>query len=293
MDHIAPAPALTVHPPQPQGADTTPPDHCWTLPDGRAWCLIHRLPGGRYRMRFPDLADFLIHTDGRIDGIPTPGTDAPTLEHLYANQVLPAALSLQERPVFHASALILDGGAVAFLGESGRGKSTLGTFLARRGHPLLTDDGLELRVDENGIWALPNRPSVRLWEDSKKALLPDTVTPLPGVRYTRKQRFPAHGLLPFATQPARLRAAFFLGDGTAQTPLVTRLTVQQAHLAWVRHTFLLDIHDKATLARQFREVARLATAGLSYQLDYPRDYATLPAVEAAVLAVLRQPDQTR
>ena len=285
MTDPARLPALTVHPAGPEAEAQDAPLHRWTLPDGRAWCVIHRLDGA-YRMRFPGMADFLIRADGGIDAFPVEGIDAPTLDHLFANQVLPAALSLQQRPVFHASALSMHGAGVAFLGESGRGKSTLATFLAGRGHPLLTDDGLELREDDGGIWALPNRPSVRLWEDSRAALLPADATPLPAVSVTRKERFHAAALLPLATAAVPLRAAFILGDGSALRPAITALTPQEAHLAWVRHAFLLDVHDKATIARKFHQVARLARAGLSFQLDYPRDYAVLPDVESALLAAL-------
>ncbi len=285
MDDPTHLPALTAHPARPQPREDTAPLHRWTLPNGRSWCVIHRLDGA-YRMRFPGMADFLIRTDGGIDGFPVEGIDAPTLDHLFANQVLPAALSLQQRPVFHASALSVRGEGVAFLGESGRGKSTLATFLAGRGHPLLTDDGLELREDDGGIWALPNRPSVRLWEDSRAALLPPDATPLPAVSFTRKERFHAAALLPLATAAVPLRAAFFLGDGSAPGPTINALTPREAHLAWVRHAFLLDVHDKATIARQFHQVARLARAGLSFQLDYPRDYTVLPDVESALLAAL-------
>lgn len=285
MDDPTHLPAFTTRPARPQPHEETAPLHRWTLPDGRPWCLIHRLDDG-YRMRFPGMADFLVRSDGGIDGFPVEGIDAPTLDHLFANQVLPAALSLQQRPVFHASALSMHGAGVAFLGESGRGKSTLATFLAGRGHPLLTDDGLELREDDDGIWALPNRPSVRLWEDSRTALLPADATPLPAVSYTRKERFHAAALLPLATTAVPLRAAFFLGDGSAPAPTITAMPPQAAHLAWVRHAFLLDVHDKATIARQFHQVARLARAGLSFQLDYPRDYAALPDVESALLATL-------
>jgi len=272
-------------PARPQAEDHTSPLHCWTLPNGGIWCLIHRMPDG-YRMRFPNLADFHVTHAGQITAIPVPGTDAPTLEHLFANQVLPAALSLQHRPVFHASALSIDGAAVGFLGQSGRGKSTLATYLASRGHPLLTDDGLELREADGNILAIPNRPSVRLWQDSRTALLPTDIAPMPGVSYTHKQRFDVRSLLPLATSAAPLRAAFFLGDGSAREPTITHLTPSQAHLAWIRHAFMLDVHDKQTLARQFRLVARLATAGLSYQLDYPREYGVLAQVESILLATL-------
>lgn len=279
------APHLHLHAAIPQIAEPTPPLHQWALPDGSPWCVVHKL-AGHYRMRFPGLADYHVHVDGRVDCHPVPGIDAPTLQHLFANQVAPAALSLQQRAVFHASALAIQGEAVAFLGESGRGKSTLATFLARCGHPLLTDDGLELQQAGDTLLALPNQPSIRLWEDSRTALLPATAAPLPAVSYTTKARFHADRLLPFANAPVPLRAAFFLGEGHADTVSLEPLTAQQAHLAWVKHAFLLDVHDQDAMRRHFHQVAALAQRGISYRLDYPRRYDVLPQVEARLLELL-------
>src|SRR6185436_17962029 len=49
---------------------------------------------------------------------------------------------LQQRGLLplHASALLLGAGAIALLGPSRAGKSTLAAALARRGHPVLADD---------------------------------------------------------------------------------------------------------------------------------------------------------
>ena len=52
-------------------------------------------------------------------------------------------LSLGYEPL-HATAVVVDGEAVAFLGDCGYGKSTLGAAFLARGFPLLTDDVLAL-----------------------------------------------------------------------------------------------------------------------------------------------------
>ncbi len=117
--------------------------------------------------------------------------------------------------------------------------------------------------------------------------------PSEAVAYTRKQRFPAHGWLPVCATPMPLRMACFLGDGSASHPVLEPLSPPQAHLAWVQHGFLLDVHDRQVLTRQFRHVAALARAGISYQLDYPRRYDVLPQVETLLLSMLENmPDST-
>ncbi len=61
-----------------------------------------------------------------------------------------------------------------FLGESGRGKSTLAASFATSYFRFLTDDGQRLKPtssDGNTYRALPSHPSIRLWADSQQALM--------------------------------------------------------------------------------------------------------------------------
>ena len=259
---------------------TDAPLHIWQPPGEPPWCLIYR-EGDAYRMRFPALADFLVCKDGEVECLPAPGTDEHTLQHLYLNQVIPAVLSMQDRPVFHASCIAIDNGAVAFLGVSGRGKSTLATHLALQGHALITDDGLELQWRDEAYLAVPSTASVRLWKDSRSALLPE-VAASPCASYTPKERFQSAGLLPFAEDPLPLRRAYFLGDGSARDITLSALASHEAHMAWVRHSFMLDAHDKSRMASHFEQVTRLVQLGLAYALDYPRRYDMLPAVADAL-----------
>lgn len=263
------------------------PIHVWLLPDATPWCEIHH-EDGVYLMRFPRLADFKLDTTGEVECHPVPGIDESTLRHLHFNQVVPAALSLQHRPVFHASAVVMGGTAIAFLGESGRGKSTLATYLGREGYPLLTDDGLELRWTDDGYSAVPSHSGVRLWSDSQYALLPPDATAEPRLSYTRKNRFFGDGLIPFAHQSAPMRRAYFLGEGIVETLTITAIPPREAHIAWVKHSFLLDVRNKTLMRAQFEQVAKLAALGFSYVLDYPRRYDALPSVEEALRFHLQQ-----
>jgi serine kinase of HPr protein (carbohydrate metabolism regulator) len=90
-----------------------------------------------------------------------------TVEHLYLNQVLPLALSRQGKLVLHGSAVDIGGQGVAFLGESGRGKSTLAASFATEGTRFLTDDGLLLEWVGECCMIIPSHPSIRLWQTAK------------------------------------------------------------------------------------------------------------------------------
>jgi hypothetical protein len=197
--------------------------------------------------------------------------------------VVPSVLSLQHRPVFHAGAVAMGDGAAAFVGISGRGKSTLVTYLALNGHALLTDDGMELAVGTDQFLALPAHPSVRLWEDSRRALLPEDAKRAPAVPYTIKERFIDDTLIACCRQPLPLRHAYFLGEGTSADVRIGPMTAQEAHMAWVKHAFLLDPHDPARMRSLFLQVAALAEQSISYRLDFPRRYDVLPHVRTALI----------
>lgn len=259
------------------------PFHEWIFPDGTLWTRFFR-SGPDYLLRFPDLADFEISADGfSIRCWPVPGVTDGTIEHLYLNQALPLALSRQHKLVFHASAVEVDSSALAFMGESGRGKSTLAASFITQGFRFLTDDGLQLEETTDGYYVLPSHPSIRLWIDSREALVNESVSLAPPVQYTSKARILADNALAFCDEPRPLSRVYFLGDGTASAPAFERLSAREALIELVRHSFLLDIEEREMLTFHFDQLARLVRLPLYYRLNYPRRYDALPAVREAIL----------
>jgi hypothetical protein len=116
-------------------------------------------------LRYPGLCDFV--GDARFERIAVhlhPGADADLLPVLIAGAVLAVHLMLHHELVLHASAVRVDDQAVAFVGRSGMGKSTLATALCDLGCALVSDD--LLRVDKEllvhpGATETRLRPSAR------------------------------------------------------------------------------------------------------------------------------------
>ena len=106
-----------------------------------------------YRVWAPRHGVWMVAADGRsVTGAP-PSGPRWRWERLVLAQALPLASVLRGMEVLHASAVCLDGRAVAFLGRSGAGKTTLATRLLARGARLLTDDVLALTTDGASVWA--------------------------------------------------------------------------------------------------------------------------------------------
>lgn len=270
-----------------------PPFHTWTFPDGMLWTEFYRADGG-YLLRFPQLADFLVSADAcTVTSFPAPEVPEGTARHLYLNQVLPLVLSKLGKLVFHASAVEIGSGAVAFVGESGRGKSTLAASFAVSGCRFLTDDGLVVQPSGEGFEVLPSHPSIRLWDDSEAALIPPAARRAPPVHYTSKARFLADDELAFCEEPRPLRRVYFLGDGSAERLEMRRLSAAETLVEWVKHSFLLDIEEQPRLASHFDQVAALANRPIHYHLDFPRRYDELSAVRQAILEHARDESDDR
>lgn len=266
----------------------TEPFQHWTVPGrANAWCEFRRLPKrDAFHLRFPELADFEVRNGGQsVAAFPVPGVDPDTVEHLYLNQVLPLALNLQGAPVFHGSAVALsEDGATAFLGASGHGKSTLATYLTAQGATLYSDDALVVALVQAGCLLHPSHPSVRLWQDSLNALGSESLPAGRTIAYNSKVRIPAEaGRIRMAVHPTPLRRAYFLGDGQADSVQLRAITGHAAALRWIEHAFVLDVRDPATMKANLEHAAWLANLGISYELDYPRDFAFLPAVRHALM----------
>jgi hypothetical protein len=273
--HLAEAP-----PPEPLESASF---HEWIFPDGTVWTRFYRIGSG-YFLRFPDLADFEVSADGRaVSSWPFPGISEETIRHLYLNQVLPLALSLQGKRVFHASAVEAPTGALVFLGESGRGKSTLAASFALAGHRFLTDDALLLEPRAGGYAVQPSHPSIRLWDDSKDKLVGDDANLAPSVQYTSKARLLSGDALAFCSDERMLRRMYFLGAGDTDQVSFAPITPGEALMGLVGNSFLLDIEGRESLSAHFNQVAELANLPIFFRLDYPRSFAALPAVRQAIL----------
>lgn len=259
------------------------PFHQWCFPDGAVWAIFFRINTG-FLVRFPEFADFTISADGTdIVSYPASGTSAATLEHLYSSQVLLLAYGLQGKLVFHASGVDTSEGALAFMGISGRGKSTLAASFSQSGSRFLTDDGLFLQGVDGGYWVQPSHPSIRLWDDSRQALVHKAATLGPAVQFTPKTRVMSDDALVFCDQSRPLHCVYFLGDEITSEITIERIKPSEAFIGLVNNSFLLDIESRDVIAKHFEELMQMVSLPMYYRLDYPRCYEDLPRVREAIL----------
>ena len=271
----------------------------WITPQGVCMAEFYRkalIDGGQgYLVRFPGQADFTIQNPGdtevEIFCHPVPEHDPAQTSNLFHNQILPILGNHAGGLFLHGSAVRMsdvegskNNGAVAFLGLSRGGKTTLAGSFAKAGFAFLTEDVIDLRHGGGKYWLQPKRSKLRLFADSAQHLLG------PGAQFdddNRKQDVEAGEALPFAKNAEPLRQIYILGTDHGAPLSIRRLGMSEALSALLPHAFILDVEDKTRLRGHFSRMADLSQDISCYALDYRREYAELPRVQEAVLSNLR------
>jgi hypothetical protein len=111
---------------------------------------------GRYWVRVPDIGTYEQSANAaEVVASAFGGTPRKRLVEAYYGTALPlfaqAALGYE---VLHASAVLVDGAAVAFCAWTGVGKSTIGSGLSGRGFELWADDALAFATGDEDEWPL-------------------------------------------------------------------------------------------------------------------------------------------
>lgn len=253
-----------------------PAYHRWQLASGADWITFHR-DRETYVLRFPDLADFRISAHGRqVHCDAATEVSETTLRHLL-NQILPLVLNGQRATVLHAGAVEVDESAVAFVGPTGRGKSTLTAAMAKQGFRFLTDDALQVRLSASGLpVAAPGQPHLRLWNASDS---------------TTKVRIPAGPGFPHCDQQRALTAIYLLGEGEGEgegaVPTFERIRPGLALLELIQNSFLLDPDSPEFLKLQHDNLSAMVSTVPVFRMEFIRNYETLPRVCQNVVAHAR------
>lgn len=236
--------------------------HQWRTPWGRPWLSFGRLRGD-YVLRFVEqLADFVVDAEAtRILVNAQRGVPALTVRHLLIDQVLPLVASRHGAVSLHASAVHLAGvGTVGFVGEAGRGKSTLAAALAAQGGRIVADDCLAIQVTEHGALAVPCYPGLRLFPGGAANAMIGRARRSRVAHYTTKQRVHRGALFHHERSP--LRALFLLSPRTADgaPAAMRRCRPSTRFMGLLRCAYLLDVEDRRDLTRMFTDLSRVAAS---------------------------------
>lgn len=157
------------------------------------------------------------------------------------------AILLRQRGmlVLHASGVAGSNGVIAFIGNSGWGKSTLANAFCNQGYSLITDDVMAIQMNENIPIALPAYPEVKLLPDAADALGYDFDTLTPIFSAAEKRHNHIDCFLP--NVPLQLRKIYVLENISREAHEIVPLSSQAAVIELIRHTRSTNVLTDASI----------------------------------------------
>ncbi len=195
-----------------------------------------------------------------------PGVDPAHLSHTTAGPPLVLALALQNAFCVHASAVTYGSHAIAFVGYSGSGKSSLARYLEDQpglGWRRLADDTLAVEESAKCPTALPRFPQLKLGDEEQ----------------------------PWIGQPDKLplSAIYLLGPPTGDPTQITGVSIQpesprDAAVALMHHTVAARLFSPALVERHLDFCAGIAEQIPVSRLSYPWGLEAVPDISRALLS---------
>jgi hypothetical protein len=218
------------------------------------------------RFSLKDVATYWARDGREIVIDPHPGAEAGLIRLNLLGLAMGLLLHQRGLLVLHASVVNVGGGAVAFLGFSGDGKSTTAAALLERGHGVVSDDAAAIQItplspimrssnDAQPPMVFPAFPELRLLPESAHSLgLPPSAlitrfhtTDKQSRRYARN----------FSQDPLPMRRIYVLEYGAHNK--IQPLRQAAACAQFMRHSHVAGIlQSTGTAASHFQNCTRLA-----------------------------------
>lgn len=215
-----------------------------------------------YYYRYSDGTEFIFDFSGTrvFASWPPPLTLDDTLTYLLG-PILGFILRLRGVLCLHASAVRIDGGAIAILGPAGAGKSTTAAALAMRGFAVLSDDVVALQEIPEGCFnVLPAHAHLRLWPASSRMLLgSESALPLLTPNWEKRYLDSTGAGYTFVERPTELSAVYVLEERRNDSSALSIETLNggRALSQLVANTYGNNVLDEAMRRQEFISLSHL------------------------------------
>ncbi len=195
----------------------------------------------RCQGNIPGIGRFIIQNGRTILVNPEPGVEIDRLGIVLTGAVLSVILRQRGFLVLHASCVEINGYAVAFMGISGCGKSTMAAAFHAHDYRILSDDIMPIKITPNSAIALPSYPSFKLYPKSLIYLGEDTkkLSSVTQKSLKLSYNFAEH----FQDKPLNIQKIYVLTKGEKHT--IKNLKLQDAFIELVRHTRAINLMDSS------------------------------------------------
>jgi hypothetical protein len=249
---------------------------------------VFRVLDGKYhQFCYADQTKFVVDRSGRE--IWAEWTEPLTLEDTATyllGPIMGFVLLLRGLVCLHASAIAVDGRAIALVGRAGSGKSTTAAALSDRGFSVLAEDVVTLDDRGDRVLVRPGYPCIRLWPASVKALygseshLPK-LTPNWDKCYLDLTERPEQ----FQQEALPLAGIYLLDErrDDPNAPFVEPVGRAEGLMSLVANTYATKLMDKQMRAREFELLTRVLRSLPLRRVTPHTDPARIPQLCEAIL----------
>ncbi|MTK54525.1 hypothetical protein [Paludibacter sp.] len=117
-----------------------------------------------------NVATYRVQNGSHIQINPFPNADLSAIQLFLNGSAFGAALHQRGIIPFHGCSFELNQKGIVLCGYSGAGKSSVTAAFCQQGARFINDDITPVIIDESGIWIMPIRTRIKLWEDALAAL---------------------------------------------------------------------------------------------------------------------------
>lgn len=227
---------------------------------------------------------FLVRGGNEIIVDPFPGVEERLIRLPLLGTILAVLLHQRGYLVLHASAVAINGGVVAFLGDKGQGKSTMAATLYARGHHLMSDDVVAVDLgDPKSPIVLAGFPQFKLWPEAAAFTLGDNPDLLPQLAagYEKRARRANDR---FSQKSLPLKGIYVLSHGIE--PAIKPLGPQEAIVQLITHSYVArfgkQLLEGIGAFSHLRQCTSLIDSVPIYSLERPRSLELLPAIAQMV-----------
>jgi hypothetical protein len=213
-----------------------------------------------------------------IIGDPEAHMDRELMQFLAQGPALSVLLYQRGFLTLHASCVKIGETAVAFMGDSGAGKSTMAASLLVMGHGLVSDDVTVIKNTGSGPEAYPGYPGFHLTPDAADLFRNRLEDPVRIEVHDQKVKFSAHLGFPHFNVP--LSRIYLLSEGTDLQ--MTPLNGHRAVYELVKHSYWIRLIHDFKPSSYFLKCAKLCAGIPIVKLTAPKKVAMLPDIAQMV-----------
>ncbi len=227
-----------------------------------------------------DFGKFKISNGNEIILDPIPNINEELFTYFIVGALMGALLYQRDYLILHASSVNINHKAVAFLGDSGSGKSTIAMSLQKRGFPIVTDEILAIKFDKsNEPYVYPSFPKVRLNYETMSKLSNESSNVFNEQHGLLKNFYNAQ--YRFSEKPLSLKSIYIV-EKSIDT-ILKRLKPQRALIELIGNSFCIQMSDNSKKFSHFNNCSYLARNLPIYTLKMRKSFDSIPVVHSLLL----------